>query len=388
MSGEWMQTSPYTPGETAREIPGRDTQLTEISGLLARVALEGRLAGRVRVDVGPRGVGKTSLLRRAQGTAEKLGLATVFVTAGNGVLTAVIADEVSQLTRSWGLQDAFARWVKEVRVSAGVPGVGNLVVVGGKDRPAPEATRAFRQLITHTAHAASRDAGHRGLVLLVDELQAADEDSLRTVAYAWQELQSANQPVPAALITAGLSHTPDVVTAAVTHAERFQYRPMRDLAPPETREALTTPTTALGVTWTTDALETVVERAQGHPFFIQVYGDEVWQAAGSPDPGARLTLEHVEAAQGRIDVDLTELYRTRWAKASTRERGILTVMAAHPKPAVPRRHIAQKLGVDTTALSMARQSLLDKGIVDAPAHGMLAFTVPGFGAYIRAVTDE
>lgn len=61
-----VQPSPYTPGETAREIPGRETQFTDITGLLGRVALEGRFAGRVRVDVGPRGVGKTSLLRRAQ----------------------------------------------------------------------------------------------------------------------------------------------------------------------------------------------------------------------------------------------------------------------------------------------------------------------------------
>ncbi len=63
-----MQPSPYTPGETAREVPGRETQLTDITGLLGRVALEHRFAGQVRVDVGPRGVGKTSLLRRAQRT--------------------------------------------------------------------------------------------------------------------------------------------------------------------------------------------------------------------------------------------------------------------------------------------------------------------------------
>ncbi len=382
-----MQTSPYTPGETAREIPGRETQLTDISGLLARVALEGRFAGRIRVDVGPRGVGKTSLLRRAQRTATDLGLATVYVTAGNGTLTAVIADEVDQLTRAWGHGDVLAQWIEEVKLSAGVPGFGHVEVTGGS-RPAPQATRAFRELVAHTARSATQDADRKGLVLLIDEFQAADEDSLRTIAYAWQELQSSDLPVPAALLAAGLSHTPDVVTGAVTYAERFQYRPMRDLEPHETREALTAPTSKLGVAWATDALATVVERAQGYPYFVQVYGDEVWRAAGNPDPGDQLTGGHVHAAQGRVDVDLTELYRTRWAKASAREREILAIMAAHAELLVPRRDIATELGVDTTALSMARQSLLDKGIVDAPEHGMLAFTVPGFGAYVRSVTDS
>lgn len=271
--------------------------------------------------------------------------------------------------------------------SAGVPGFGNVEVTGG-NRPAPQATRAFRELISHTARSATQDADLKGLVLLIDELQAADEDSLRTIAYAWQELQASDRPLPAALLAAGLSHTPDLVTGAVTHAERFQYRPMRDLEPHETREALTAPTAAMGVAWATDALELVVERAQGYPYFIQVYGDEVWRAAGNPNPGDRLTAQHVDVAQQRVDIDLSELYRTRWAKASARERQILTIMATHPADPVARRDIAAVLGVDTTALSMARQSLLGKGIVDAPAHGMLAFTVPGFGAYVRSVTDK
>ncbi|WP_114907414.1 ATP-binding protein [Ornithinimicrobium murale] len=382
-----MQSSPYTPGETAREIPGREVQLTDISGLLARVALDGRFAGRVRVDVGPRGVGKTSLLRRVQRTAHDLGLATVFVTAGNGVLTAVVADEVQQLARGWGHGDVLAERVGQVKLSAGIPGVAHIEATGA-DRPAPEATRAFRDLITHTARAAAQDTDRKGLVLLVDEFQSADEDSLRTIGYAWQELQASEDPVPAALLAAGLSHTPDVVTGAVTHAERFQYRPMRDLEPHETRQALTAPSAAMGVSWAMDALTTVVERAQGYPYFIQVYGDEVWHAAGNPAPGHQLTLDHVNAAQERVDIDLTELYRTRWAKATARERDILAAMADHPAGPVARRDIADQLGVDTTALSMTRQSLLDKGIVDAPGHGVLEFTVPGFGTYVRTLTNR
>lgn len=252
----------------------------------------------------------------------------MYVTAGNGALTAVIADEVDQLVRTWGHGDVLTDWTTQVKLSAGVPGIGKVEVTGGK-QTAPQATRAFRELVAHTARPARQDADHKGVVLLIDELQSADEESLRTIAYAWQELQASNPPVPAALLSAGLSHTPDVITAAVTHAERF-----------------------------------------------------------SPDSGDWLTTEHLDAAQQYVDVDLTELYRTRWAKASPRERQILAAMASSEERLVARRDIAAQLGVDTTALSMARQSLLDKGIVDSPVHGMLAFTVPGFGAYVRSVTES
>lgn len=37
---------------------------------------------------------------------------------------------------------------------------------------------------------------------------------------------------------------------------------------------------------------------------------------------------------------------------------------------------------------MARQALMDKGIVHSPSHGTLASTVPGFGRYIRALASE
>lgn len=375
-----QQSSPYTPGEMAREVPGRADQLAAIGGLFSRVADQGRLAGRIRVETGPRGVGKTSLLRKAQHLARGRDLATVFVTAGNGALTAVITDEIEQLTRDWGQGEVLRDWLERAKVTFKAPGFLDVELTRRGGVP-PEATRAFREVVTNAARGALDD-GKAGLVLFVDELQSADTASLRTLAYAWQELQDAHPPVPAAVIAAGLTHTPDVVTDAITHAERFQYRTLRDLQPAEAREALTVPATDLDVSWSTQALQAVVERAQGYPYFIQLYGDQVWHAAGDPEPGSVLTMEDVETAQHEVDVDLTALYRSRWSKATPREREILTAMAQAARPLVERKVIAASLGVESTALSMARRSLIDKGIVHAPKHGVLAFTVPGFGDYI------
>lgn len=91
-------------------------------------------------------MGKTSLLRRAQRSAHDLGLATVFATAGNGVLTAVIADEVHQLARSWGHGDVLAERVGQVKLSAGLPGFGHVEVTGANRlrRPDPARSRGPR----------------------------------------------------------------------------------------------------------------------------------------------------------------------------------------------------------------------------------------------------
>ena len=58
-----MIASPYTPGTTPTVLVGRGEQLDGARADLAVMATYGRFQGRVRVDIGSRGVGKTSLLK-------------------------------------------------------------------------------------------------------------------------------------------------------------------------------------------------------------------------------------------------------------------------------------------------------------------------------------
>lgn len=377
-----MQLSPFTPGEVAREIPGREAQLEEIGGLLTLPALHGRFAGRIRVDVGPRGVGKTSLLRRTREDARRLGLAPISVTAGNGALPAVIADEARALMQTWGHPDGPDDWLESVSLTLGVPGLAQVTAEARPEAPLPQATRAFRELIERTAQAAL-DQGLAGIVLLIDELQDADEHGLRTVAFAWQELQGSR--TPAALVAAGLSHTADVVTAAVTSAERFRFRTMRDLEDHEVREALTRPAADLGVRWETPALQEVVARTQGYPYAVQLWGEAMWTAAGSPDPEGVLGADHVEPAGLVVAEDMAALHRARWSKASPKEQELLAAMARLGGEEVARADLAAALGTTSSALSGPRQSLLDKGIVQIAGRGLLSFTAPGFAEHVLSL---
>ncbi|WP_394217040.1 AAA family ATPase [Brachybacterium vulturis] len=374
-----MQLSPYTPGEVAREVPGREAQLQQIGGMLTLPALHGRFSGRIRVDVGPRGVGKTSLLRRVHEDASRLGLAPLYVTAGNGPLAAVIADEARALVSEWGVPSAASEWLDRLSVTLGVPGVAQFTAETSPEAPSPQATRAFRELIEKTSREALSQ-GLTGIAVLVDELQNADDEGLRTIAYAWQELQGSR--TPAVFVAAGLSHTADVVTAAVTSAERFQFRTMRDLEDHEVREALSQPAADLGVRWETPALQEVVRRTQGYPYAVQLWGDAMWLAAGSPDREGIIGAENLDAAQASVDQDMSALHRARWSKASPREREVLSAMAHLGSIDVARADIADALGVTSGSLGTVRQSLLDKGIVQIAGHGRLSFTAPGFAEHV------
>ena len=83
-------------------MPGRGAQLSDMDERLSYMIDLRRLVGRVRVDVAPRGLGKTSLLREAQRHADGRGALTIWLTAGEelGLVTS-IGEEIHRRTETW-----------------------------------------------------------------------------------------------------------------------------------------------------------------------------------------------------------------------------------------------------------------------------------------------
>jgi len=386
------QPSPYTPGEVAREVPGRAEQLAEIDERLSYMIDLKRLVGRIRVDLGPRGLGKTSLLREVQRRADARRALTVWVTAGEqtGLISAITA-EIERRTTDWaaesrtrlrGLLEAMT-----LTAALGVPGIAQIEATWppAARTAGPSGVREFEALIRETSALAHREE-RSCLVVIIDEIQSADPDGLRVLAYAWQHLQAEGRDVPAAIFSAGLPNSPEAIGAVVTFSERFAYRPIGPLSDDAASIALAHPAGINGVEWDRDALDAVVLSAQGFPYTLQLFGDATWHAAGRPDPGGRLTAAHVAQARGVVDNDLAALFRARWEKASPAEQVFITAMAQLGDGPIARSDLAQAMGVATTDLSVPRARLIDKGIIDASSRGALIFTIPGFAEYVRAHT--
>lgn len=383
-----MQPSPYTPGEVARTVPGRVRQLAEFDERLSYLVDLGRLVGRIRVDHAPRGFGKTSLLRQYQRRAEERGVLAVWVTAGEaGGLVAQIAAEIASAAEGWreDARRAVRSRVESLSVRVGVPGVvgADAAFRTGQAASAND-SRAFEALV----RSAARAGGRSGLVILVDEIQAADPEGLRTLAYAWQHLQAEGADVPAAVLAAGLPNAPDAIATAVTFSERFAYRPLPPLEPDAEEFALAVPARELGVAWEDEGLRKAVAIARGYPYLIQLIGDAAWSEAGRPDPGGTITAADVEAGREAMEADMEALFRARWANATAGERDFMAAMASLGDEAVRRSAIAAALGVSSESLSVHRARLIDKGFVQAVGRGALEFTIPGFAGFIRDLGDE
>ncbi len=375
-----LQPSPYTPGSVAQVVYGRDALLTSARRDLAFAKSFPKLKGQLEIYVGARGVGKTSLLRTIEADALGLGFSTCWVTGGDGQLIDDLMRALINLSANWktktkdALESIFSRLSVSVAGVSLEPGERRALDRSGSGRLLQE---ALQQAGTHAPGA--------GLVLLIDEVQASDPDSLRSLAYAWQHLQSEASELPLLCYCAGLSHTQDVITDAVSFGERFRYRQLGNLDPESARLALLEPASALGVAWADDAAEFALNIADGYPFFLQVVGDETWQAAGYPAVGATIKQDDVGVAMAGFREVQLAFFRSRWAKASPLEQEFLSAMAqaAVGSGQARRADIAELMGRTSQSLSVVRRALMDKGLIDSPAHGYTEFTAPGFAEYVR-----
>ena len=82
----------------------------------------------------------------------------------------------------------------------------------------PEAVgaRALEKLVRATTDDRKRV---RALILFIDEVQSADADGIRTLAYAWQHLQAEASDIPAAVYAAGLPNAPEQIAEQVAALE-------------------------------------------------------------------------------------------------------------------------------------------------------------------------
>ena len=402
-----MLSNPYTPGGRPRVFVGRADERRWLRNRLARVVAYGEMMGPLAVTTGPRGVGKTSLMRDLQAQAQEGGFVVAWV---SGVkqqpFLADVVDRVTHaLDRAGRLEKPARARVQEVGVEVGV-GLAKVsaTIARGSDSAEAGASPALVGPVEDFFHTAShlvRDAGGAGLLVIIDELHAPllprnDRDSTAdprasldaaVLLNAVQNMEGEREEYPLGVIGAGLPETKAYLTPAATFGERTHEMVLHELDENTARQVLTEPARSLGVTWTPEALTAATRAGGGYPQSLQTIGAATWDAA-EPDDGDTITLADLKAGRTVSDAGLESMFRARWEVATAYERAFLQAMARHTDTETDRAAVAAALGVDTDALGMHRRSLISKGIIEAPRHGVLRFTIPGFAAYVRSLDDN
>lgn len=381
-----VKVNPYCAGAGTQPplLAGRGRQLAMIEHLANQ--FEGRRSAESIVWSGLRGMGKTVLLQAAlqrfRDRGWLAGYHEVRREAGLGASVASVLIQGNAVLGRSKLARALA-WLREVIGSASVSTtVGDVTVQlglrGSRATALPE--DALDALFVRLGEAAA-DAGV-GAVFLFDELQLIARGDLSALLHA----ANASEDLPVAFVAAGLPDLPSAMAAAGSYAERLYFDRVDWLSDTDVGEALTVPAAEFEVTYEPDALAALVGHIASYPYFAQLYGEETWKAAGTPSdrPGTVITSADVAAAVDPARRRLDEgLYRIRWEKASEAERGYLVAMAGLGDDRAGSGDVARALGKRTRDVSPLRDRLMQKGIIYAPAHNVVAFTVPGFASFVR-----
>src|SRR5579884_1490629 len=383
------KVNPYCAGAGTQPplLAGRSRQLAMIDHLANQ--FEGRRSAESIVWSGLRGMGKTVLLQAAlqrfRDRGWRAGYHEVRREAGLGASVASVLIQGNAVLGRSKLARALA-WLREVIGSTSVSTtVGDVTVQlglrgSGGTRTTALPEDALDALFVRLGEAAA-DAGV-GAVFLFDELQLIARGDLSALLHA----ANASEDLPVAFVAAGLPDLPSAMAAAGSYAERLYFDRVDWLSDGDVTEALVVPAAEFDVTYEPDAITALVGHIASYPYFAQLYGEETWKAAGTPSdrPGTVITAEHVAAAVEPATRRLEEgLYRIRWEKASEAERGYLVAMAGLGDDRVGSGDVARALGKRARDVSALRDRLMQKGIVYAPAHNVVAFTVPGFASFVR-----
>jgi hypothetical protein len=384
--------NPYAPGAGQRppELAGRDKEIGQFEIVLERVARS--RPERSMVLTGLRGVGKTVLLNsfRSMAMQRLWGTGKLEARPDQSIRRPVASalhmavrelaprhrapDRIDQFL---GVLKAFA--ARDVRAPKGAP-----MVQLGIDVPAARGRADsgdlevdLTELLTDAA-AVAADLGV-GIALFVDEMQDVPAPDISALCAACHELSQNNGPL--IVVGAGLPHLPSVLSASKSYTDRlFRYVPIDRLDRESADIALLAPARREGADFDPAALDALYAAADGYPYFVQAYGKVTWDVAASSPVTEHDVAVATPVAAGELAVGF---FGSRYERATPAEREYMRAMAMLGDEPVQTAQVADELGRKPSSVSPARDNLIKKGLIYSSERGLIAFTVPHFGRFLR-----
>jgi len=387
--------NPYTPNAGARPpaLVGRDDELETFEILLDRLR-----AGRTEqsmIITGLRGVGKTVLLSEFRTKALDRSWVVIEIEISkhsDDQFRLVLAREVRKALFAIAPRQKWADRAKRAasvltsftlsvdpdgRLTAGL----NVEALEGEADSGALDADLTDVLVALGEAAADHDTG---VVLLLDEIQFLAKPQLEALISAIH--RTVQRQLPVTLTAAGLPQLAELAGEAKSYAERlFKFPTIGKLEDDEARTALTDPASDSGVSFADHALATATSFTEGHPYFLQEFGQAAWNLADGPE----ITPNDALATQAVVEEKLdSSFFRVRHDRTTELEQAYLRAMAElGPEPQLAGA-VADLLGRTSQQCGPTRSQLIDKGLLYTPEHGYAAFTVPQFDRYLRRVIPE
>lgn len=399
-----MEANPYSPGVGSRPpfLADREGQIRLFERTLADYPRKRR---NLRIT-GLRGVGKTVLLKEYERTAKRSDWVVIrrdlsprlrdesdFATALSEYLREAVealslkARVKKRITSALAVVSQVQLQIgEEVSVSVG-PRVGH----GSKSVLEDRLRRAIVEV-----GAVARDQG-RGVALLLDEAHSV-YDRPKQHQYPLGALLSAmvtaqdddDEPSPVMLVLCGLNPLTANIHAARSNAERlFRAGVVGNLSlSPESPGALSPAAQALvrpatTVSYADGVAERVATDVSGYPYFIQWFGEALWDAAELAGASV-ITGELYDRERPAIQRDLDdEFFEPRYRDARRGDQQMLRLAASLGGESFAKAGLDAATAKSAGAVSVSLNRLVAENLLYRDEHGVYAYTAPLFGEFVR-----
>jgi DNA-binding transcriptional ArsR family regulator len=382
--------NPYRPGVGTKPLylAGREQSLRRFRSVI-RAAPEQPANMRL---TGLRGVGKTVLLREFRDVAQEMDWTVAFLELQPGHNT----DDAMSKALTSTLRAAREEVSRIERLKSTVGGAthkaGTLGIEWGEFRMTYEPGAGLeREDLTHALFESVETVvrhGRDGLVLLLDEAQvirdetrAAGHHPLSLLIASLSALQKAELPI--GVVLCGLPTLTGNLLRARSYTERmFRGEEIGSLGPEDAKEALVRPLTESAVTIEPPLAEHVVAEVEGYPYFLQLWGAELWDAAavvGIESFTERLLEATRAEIYRRLDLDF---YDPRVATLTPAEQDVLFASADCGYPPLVVADLNDAISKTPGNINVLLGRLVDSGVLYRVRKGQYEYTAPKFRDYL------
>jgi hypothetical protein len=401
-----MARNPFQPGvgTTPPYLADRDEQLQRFCGYLRDFPDKRR---NVRLS-GLRGVGKTVLLKEYRAAARERDWVVIrrdmtarlceeedfAIAIADDLETAIRA--FSGLARLKALLSAARRAVGEITV--GLPGGASVSIKAGAASGSSILEDRLANALIHVGRLAAK-AG-RGVAFLYDEAHTLHDQPrqrqypLGALLAAFVQAQDEEEPpLPVMLVVSGLPPLVQNLQAARSHAERlFRVEELGNLAltpagrdePSAAALALIRPAADTGIPFEPAVAQQVAADVDGYPYFIQKYGEALWDAADAADLDA-ITAKLYASTRARVQDALdAEFFENRYLDVPRADQLTLRVAADLGGEQFEIAKLATQFhSRNANAIQQSVNRLLKSNHVYRVSQGVYAYTAPLFGDFVR-----
>ncbi len=401
-----MAGNPYQPGvgTTPPYLADREEQLQRFRGYLRDFPEKRR---NVRLS-GLRGVGKTVLLKEYRAAARERDWVIIRrdLTARlcqEQDFAAAIADDLDTAIRAFSTTAKLKAMLAGARAAVGEITVGLpdglSVTISPTSRVASSALEdRIATALIHVGRLAAR--AERGVVLLYDEAHTMFDQPrkhqypLGALLGAFVRAQDEEEPpLPVMLVVSGLPPLVQHLQAARSYTERlFRVEELGNLSLTSTRQsesspaalALIKPAEDTGIRFERPVAQQVAGDVDGYPYFIQKYGEALWDAADAANLNT-VTAKLYASTRSRVQDALdTEFFENRYLDAPRADQLTLRVAAALGGERFEIATLAAQFdGRKANATQQSVNRLLKSNHIYRVSQGVYAYTAPLFGDFLR-----